>query len=150
MDVSAPWGRRDAAVFGVLSGIGAVLLGAAWFGSGDGQTINGQVVWIDVAVIGILAGSLGGALWIRTGLRGVRLRKASVEARIAGRAGVDLSAAAANAAQASKVSGTLVANAQMTRFHDATCSLVADKQTSPASRVEHERAGRRPCGMCIR
>jgi len=57
-----PWGRRDVILFGVLSTIGAVLLGAAWFGSGDGQTINGQVVYIDLAVGGILTGSLGGAL----------------------------------------------------------------------------------------
>jgi hypothetical protein len=38
----------------------------------------------------------------------------------------------------------------MTRFHEAGCSLVAGKQTSPASRAEHERAGRRPCGLCFR
>ena len=145
MDVSTPWGRRDTTLFAVLSTIGAVLLSAAWFGSGDGQTINGQVVWIDLAVVGLLAGTLGGALWLVTGLRAVRLRKAAVEARLAVRAGVtDVAGPQAS------VAGTFVANARMTRYHDAGCSLVAGKQTSPASRPEHERAGRRPCGMCVR
>ncbi len=142
-----PWGRRDVILFGVLSTIGAVLLGAAWFGSGDGQTINGQVVYIDLAVGGVLTGSLGGALWLLTGLRGVRLRKASVKARVASRAGVGADMAGGAPAAAA---GTLVANSQMTRYHEARCSLVAGKATSAASQAEHERAGRRPCGMCIR
>ena len=139
-----PWRRRDVTRFAAVTVIGLVLLGAGWFGAGGEAALDKQVPFINLAVAGVLVGTAGGALWLVTGLRAVRSRKAVVKALIAARAGGPAGASAPRA------SDTLVAGPAMTRYHRPDCSLVAGKPVSPAPRQEHERAGRRPCGMCSR
>jgi hypothetical protein len=43
---------------------------------------------------------------------------------------------------------SLVAAPTMSRYHRPGCPLAAGKATAPDSRAAHERAGRRPCGVC--
>jgi hypothetical protein len=35
-----------------------------------------------------------------------------------------------------------------TRYHRAGCAAIAGKKTKSTSVAKHERAGRRPCGLC--
>src|SRR5947199_77054 len=58
--------------------------------------------------------------------------------------------AAANGVTAGRASrpDALVAAPNMTRYHRRACPLAAGKTVRPATRAAHERAGRRPCGVC--
>jgi len=140
-----PWRRRDVIQFAAFSVIGLVLLGAGWFGAGGEAALDKQVPFINLAVAGLLVGATGGALWMVTVLRAVRTRKAVVKALIASRANQRRTGGVAGAAP-----DTFVAGETMTRYHRPDCSLVTGKPVSSATRAEHERAGRRPCGMCQR
>lgn len=137
-----PWGGRELIQFVALSVASLVLLAAGWFGAGGEALLEDQVPFLNLAVAGLLVGAAGGALWVIAGLRAVRSRKAAVKVLLAARAGRP----GAGAAPAG--SEVLVAGAAMTRFHRPDCSLVAGKELAAATRADHERAGRRACGMC--
>ena len=144
---SVLWTGRDVVQLVVLSVIGVGLMAVSWYLSGDGQPLDRQMHRIDLAVVGLLIGTVGGGLFLLRGLRAVSLRKATVTAlsqrRLAARAATTPTAAAAAGSQ-------LVAGPGMTRYHRAGCSLVTGKTVATASGAEHEQAGRRPCGICIR
>jgi hypothetical protein len=139
-----PWTRRDLVQFSVLSAVSLALLAAGWIGAGGEALFEDQTPFLNLAVAGLLVGAAGGALWLVTGLRAVRVRKARVKELITARAGGGAVAGAETA------SDRLVSGPSMTRYHLAGCSLVAGKDVTAASQAEHERAGRRPCGMCRR
>jgi hypothetical protein len=138
------WARRDVVQLVVLAAVGVVLMGVAWYLSGDGQPLDRQIHRIDLAAGGLLIGVVGGGLYLLRGLRAVAARKAAVKAlgerRVAARAPVAAMAAG----------GELVSGADMTRYHRAGCSLVAGKAVAAAGAAEHIQSGRRPCGLCLR
>jgi hypothetical protein len=137
-----PWGSRELIRFVALSVASLVLLAVGWLGAGGEALLEEQMPFLDVAVAGLLVGAAGGALWVIAGIRAVRSRKAVVKALVAVRAGGTAAGAA------SVRSDMFVAGAAMTRFHRPDCSLVAGKELAAATRVDHQRAGRRACGMC--
>jgi len=136
-----PWGSRELTQFVALTVASLVLLAAGWFGAGGEALLEDQVPFLNVAVAGLLVGAAGGALWVIAGIRAVRARKAAVKVLVAARAGGPAGAASVG-------SDMFVAGAAMTRFHRPDCSLVAGKDVAATTRADHERAGRRACGMC--
>ncbi len=143
---AALWTGRDVVQLVVLSVVSVGLMAVSWYLSGDGQPLDHQIHRIDLAVVGLLIGMVGGGLFLLRGMRAVAARKATVRAlaqrRVAARAAGTPALAASG--------GELVAGPGMTRYHRAGCSLVTGKTFAAASRVEHEQAGRRPCGVCLR
>jgi hypothetical protein len=143
---SVLWARRDVVQLVVLLAISVGLMAVGWYLSGDGQPLDRQMHRLDLAVAGLLISMVGGGLFLLRGLRAVAARKAAVKAltrrRLAARAA--LTPAGASAA------GELVAGPGMTRYHEAGCPLVTGKTFAAASRADHEQAGRRPCGVCLR
>ena len=137
-----PWSRGDVIQFVAVSGVGLVLLAAGWIGAGGEALFEEQMPFLNLAIAGILVGAVGGAMWLISGLRAVRLRKAAVKTLLAART------PSAPAGSSPDAAGTFVAGPSMTRYHHPECSLVRGKQVSAASPIEHERAGRRRCGMC--
>jgi hypothetical protein len=142
---AALWTRRDLLQLAVLSVISLGVMAVSWYLSGDGQPLDRQIHRIDLAVAGLLIGMVGGGLFLLRGMRAVAARKAAIKAltqrRLAARATVMPTVAAG---------GELVAGPGMTRYHAAGCSLVTGKTFAAASRTEHEQAGRRACGICLR
>ena len=138
-----PWQARDVLRFGALTALGLVLLAAGWFGAGGEAALDDQVPYINLAVGGVLVGATGGALWLVSGLRAVRSRQTRVKTLIDARAGE-------RGPTPTAAPDTFVAGPAMSRYHRPDCSLVTGKPVSSAPREEHERAGRRPCGMCQR
>ncbi|HEV7861151.1 MAG TPA: hypothetical protein VGR20_00570 [Acidimicrobiia bacterium] len=143
-DSAALWARRDIVQFAVLDLAGVILMAVAWFGSGDGRPLDRQVPFIDLAMGGLLIGIFGGGVFLLTGLRAVGTRKAAVTAHTQRRV------AARAAGDPRLVAGALVSGVAMTRYHRPDCPLVTGKAVTAATRVGHERAGRRPCGVCLR
>jgi hypothetical protein len=140
------WTRRDVVQLVVLSVVGVGLMAVSWYLSGDGQPLDRQMHRINLAVAGLLIGMVGGGLFLLRGLGAVAARKAAVKALTHRRLG----ARVATTPTSATTGGGLVAGPGMTRYHDAGCSLVAGKTVAAASRADHEHAGRRPCGVCLR
>jgi hypothetical protein len=141
---TALWGRRDVVQVAVVSSVGVMLMAVAWYGSGDGRPLERQVPFLDLAVGGLLVAALGGGLFVLSGLRAVGARKAMVKSR------AGLRAADRPAGDGRLAAGALVAGAAMTRYHRPDCRLATGKAVTAATRAEHERAARQPCGVCLR
>jgi hypothetical protein len=140
-----PWGRREFVGFAALTALGGAFLGAGYLGTSAELQLGEQVPFLDLGVAGVVVAGVGGVAWLTTGLRAVRSRKAAVLAQVRSR--FDGASAVDDAAPGAEV---LVAGARMTRYHRPDCLLVAGKPVSPGSPADQRRAGRRPCGVCVR
>jgi hypothetical protein len=143
---------RGAFMLGALGGV-AVLL--AWAGSSSTPVVGRQAAWGAVGVAGTFGVAAASVLWVVT-LRGAVARRAT-ELRTAILLGKDVRIGAGpvtaghpvpRAPGSGEPVAALVATATMVRYHRPDCRLAAGKGVEPAERVEHERAGRAPCGVC--
>jgi hypothetical protein len=147
-----PWVPRDLgrALAWVLTG-GVGLL-AGWVGASGTADFNVQVRWFAIAVSGLVVAGVGIALWTLAGFRNTRLRQHALAASI-----LELVVAPTTSPVITETAAVLhehdertalVAVEAGTRFHLGTCPLVQGKSASAAPYPDHERAGRRPCGVC--
>src|SRR5947207_2668862 len=147
---SIPWRVDDLVVLYATTFAGAVMLLIAWWGASGTTQLGAQLAWVNVAVAGVILAGTGNAIWLLHGRRSVTLRRRRLVDE-----GFSLGAGARThpvPSGGSRVGAgpdaALVASPRMTRFHRQDCPLVAAKVVSAASRSSHERAGRRPCGVC--
>jgi hypothetical protein len=122
-------------------GVGLLLLAAGYWGVSGTRVFSDQVSSARLAAIGVLLAQVG---VVRSVIRG---RRALAERRRACLPDVSSVAGAAPATTAI-AAGALVAAPDMTRYHDPGCPFVAGKPVTAVSAAEHERAGRRACGVC--
>jgi len=138
-----PWRTVDLIVLYAANVIGAVLLLAAWLAASGSVSPDGQVPWLNLALAGIIVAGSGNVVWLLAGRRRVgTLRRSLLPALLDAVAGPPEQAAGS-------ADGSLVATADMTRYHDPACLLVADKPVVPAAEAEHRADGRRPCDVCL-
>jgi len=139
---TVPWRADDVVVLYVTTFVGAVLLLIAWWGASGTTRLGAQVAWVNLGVVGIIVAGTGNAVWLLHGNRAVGNRQHDL---LGDFEGADL--VEAEAAVSDEADDVLVAGPRMTRYHRASCPLVAGKDVRPASRSAHEKR-RRPCGMC--
>ena len=120
----------------VLAGL---LLALSWWGAAAEVRLARQFRWVAGGVMSIIVLGVVSATWIFEGRRAVsrRRRRWMAEQRRRLAAAAPVTAAPA-----------LVAGERMTRYHRSGCDLVAGRTLTVATRLEHEREGRRPCGVC--
>ena len=137
------WGRADQLAVAVTVGLGLALLVAGYWGVSGTRAFDDQVTAARTAAAGVLVAQVGFGLAVIRGRRalGRRLAAALTPDGPAG-------AAVAGGATGPPVASGLVAAPDMTRYHRDSCAFVAGKAVVPAAVAEHERAGRRPCGVC--
>jgi hypothetical protein len=136
LTASGPWSARDRrAVTGWLV-TGAVLVVAAWFFAAGEVEPADQLVFVSLGVV-------GGLVW----LGGICSCFARGRRQV-GRRARQLVGVAPSADLAVVSAETLVAGADRHWFHRADCLLALSRNWPAVSRIEHERAGRRPCPAC--
>ena len=135
----APWNRAQAIVLVVVVVLAAFMLGLSWWGAAEEVRLGRQFRWVAGGALSIVVLGVVSATWILEGRRAVsrRRRRWMAEQRRRLAAAAPVTAAPA-----------LVAGERMTRYHRSGCDLVAGKTLAKASRLDQERAGRRPCGVC--
>lgn len=130
--------------FGLLL-LSATGLVVAWWGVSGTAQVSGQVSWINVGVGAVVLGGLGNMTWLLQGRRALAIRRRRLLADVAARA-----ATSAYPTEPVATSDPRVAVAGATRHHRPDCPAVAGKKVQRVSLAAHERAGRRPCGLCSR
>lgn len=148
-----PWGLEDLRRLVMTLGIGVAAVAASWLGTSGTTSYTRQVHWVVLGVAGIIVEGAGIAMWLLSGMRLVRQRQAELKYRV--RANVlSRGSAPSRPSEVESVSkaGTVrfVSGRDMTRFHLPDCPLVRGKVAQAATRSAHERAGRQPCGVCLR
>jgi hypothetical protein len=140
-----PWAARDLTALLRLGLLGLVAIAVGWIGSSGTVVLSRQAGWVGAAVMGNLMAGAAMVGWLLAGLRSVRQLKqevvADLDARWPESTALDTSGG--------DLSG-LVSLAGARRYHRAGCHLVAGKPTRVAAASAHHRAGRQPCGVCVR
>jgi hypothetical protein len=137
----ALWRRADLLVLSGLFGVGLLLLGAGYWGVSGTRVFSDQVSSARLAAIGVLLAQAGIVRSVICGRRALAARRRACLPDVV--AGLLATPAAVAISE-----GTLVAAPDMTRYHQPGCAFVAGKPVAAATTAEHERAGRRVCGVC--
>jgi hypothetical protein len=131
--------------FGLLL-LSAGGLVVAWWGASGTAQVSGQVTWLDVGVAAVVLGGLGNMTWLLQGRRALALRRRTLLAALSSRpAATTMPGAPAAGPDADS---TRVAVPGTTRHHRPGCAAVVGKPVEQLPLSEHERAGRRSCGLC--
>ena len=136
------WRRSNQLLAGGLLVLGFAVLIGGYYGTSGTRDLDEQVRWLNVAAAGLLVSGFGVVTFLAAGRRAVGRRRLTL---FGDAPEPDGGSGAADVLDA----GSLVAAPTMTRYHRAGCSFVESKDVAPASRTAHERAGRRPCGICL-
>jgi len=137
----ALWRRADLLVLSGAYGVGLLLLAAGYWGVSGTRVFSDQVSSARLAAIGVLLAQAG---IVRSVIRGRRVLAARRRACLPDVAAGPVAATAAVAIS----EGAWVAAPDMTRYHHQGCAFVVGKPVAAATTAEHERAGRRACGVC--
>ena len=141
-DQPYPWVVPDLFRWFFLLGLSLVGIVVAWWGESGTARLSSQITWLNVGVAAVVVGGLGNMTWLLQGRRALALRRRALLATVP--------AATTRAAPVaySEEDPTRVAVSGASRHHRSDCPAVAGKKVKAMSADEHERAGRRPCGIC--
>ena len=140
-----PWhiGNQLSVAFLGLLGLGGIVV-SWWMVAGTAVAAT-QQRWIDVGVVALLLACTGDAAYLLAGRSAVRRRKRELSLRLTA-----LTGAGAQAEDDRLIAaGAVVTAERMSRYHRGDCLLVRGKAVSTGSVPENQRAGRRPCGVCL-
>jgi hypothetical protein len=136
-----PWVVPDLFRWFFLLGLSAVGLVVAWWGASGTADTGTQIAWLNIGVASVVVGGLGNMTWLLQGRRAVALRRRDLLVGVA-------DDAAPRVPAARRPVDTRVAVPGGTRHHRPDCVAVAGKTVTRGSTAKHEKAGRRPCGLC--
>lgn len=131
--------------FGLLL-LSATGLVVAWWGVSGTARAGAQVAWVNVGVAALILGGLGNMTWLLQGRRALAIRRRALLAEISTRADSPL----AYPTDLTSMPAARVAVRGTIHHHRPDCAAVVGKKVQQMSLAAHERAGRRPCGLCNR
>jgi hypothetical protein len=141
---SAPalWCRADLMAVGAAQCFATLLGVVGWWTASGKSAFDAQITPSAVALLGVVGGFAGYAVWIARGRRRLDARIRYLLAQGApSRTGIP-------AAPGSDRGSLLVSGPGLKRFHRPGCSLARTEGWTTAKRLAHEAAGRLPCGVC--
>jgi hypothetical protein len=139
----SPWTTMQRLLLAVLLAVGVVGLIAGYTGTSGTLRVSRQVGWVNVAGAALLVSGAGVVLFLTAGRREIGRRRLSL---FGGAEGAVVAVETASALSAAD----LVSAPTMTKYHRADCPFVTGKPgLAGGTAVAHEKAGRRPCGVCL-
>lgn len=150
------WSVNDVTTLAVRFGFGAALVALAWVGASGSAELETQAKWVGLGVAGVIVSGVGAALFLLSGLRRVwraihslaSLPAAACPSRR--RVEEDRTRLAADETDASTGRQYVVVSVLgVTKYHNASCPLVAGKSVSVGPAEAHEGRGLRRCMMCL-
>jgi hypothetical protein len=139
------WSTRQLTLWGVILFGSIVTCFVAYILCADDATLSSQAPSLNVAMVSLVAAGGANAWILIVGRRAIGMRR---RALLGEPAATSLRARQVAAPATASGSDTLVADPGLRRFHRSDCALVAGRGWPSASRTEHERARRLPCGVC--
>jgi hypothetical protein len=161
-DSPLPWNANHLVGAMAAVTVGAVCLLVSWWGASGTWHISLEVAWMNLGLAGAVVIGATMATWVLAGRRALGKRQAivvgAVEGMLLARGSVTPAGASSTTEWTSRSSPSSTVHADdsmrlvwalgMRHYHREGCQLVRGKQTRAASLRAHEKAGRRPCGMC--
>ena len=136
------WTPQVLSRWGGAVGLSLIGLVYSWYAVAGKATWDQQVAPLNVGIVSVVFTFGAGVSLLLAGRRSVGIRRVALlgEPPVVA-AGVPVTQVAAH-------SDALVSGPGLQRYHRADCSMAAGKHFAPASRAEHETAGRTGCGVC--
>ncbi|MGQ0631369.1 MAG: hypothetical protein ACT4P1_10020 [Sporichthyaceae bacterium] len=139
---TSPWTTQLYVLYAVLAGIGLILFVIGTVIVNDETVYDDQVPAINIAIVGTVLTCAAGISLLVAGRRTLTARRVAVLGIVpAMRASVAVVSGPA-------ASAVLIGGEGLTHFHRADCPMAAGRDWKAASAADHERAGRKPCGVC--
>jgi hypothetical protein len=126
-----------------MAAAGTVAMLVAWIKVAGTLHVDRQMSWTGLSLVGAVLVCAGAGLAATSGERVFLLHLHRLGAALA----VASPSTLADRTGPLRHDG-LVATPTMSRYHRPGCALAAGKPVTPASRADHERAGRQACGIC--
>lgn len=144
----SPWRAGDLLSLAATVAIGGAALLVGWWGVSGEPRVTQQTPWLNVSIGGLVIAGVGNAVWLVTGRRAVGERRRRLLPDVADVLSSDTTDPLWTSADgvADKRTSPLVAIPGMTRYHLASCELVAGKQTRGLK--QGRRPALAPCGVC--
>jgi hypothetical protein len=162
-DAPLPWRTSHGVVTSIGLTLGAAGLVASWSATSRTARLSEQIGWMNLGVAAVMVIGATLAMVIMAGRRAIGLRQARLAALLEGvlvgrlpaveTAGSVEAPVPGDADAAEDTAGRpprLVWASGMTRYHREDCQLALGKQVRAASLNAHDKAGRRPCDVCLR
>jgi hypothetical protein len=127
----------------LLTGIGVTLVVAGWVQVRSESVYANQVPGINMAIAGVIASGGAALSMLLAGRRAVGARRLAVLGDLRG-----MPSRVSAPSSDGSTSQNLVGGEGLRHFHRAACAMAQGRHWSAASRQDHERAGRVPCGVC--
>jgi len=141
----SPWTTRDFARLVPVLGGGVLVCAVAWTAASGQTSLEDQVGWMSLGVMGLAVCFSAQAIWL---LRGRRAVHAYVR-DVLGCSGSPLAMTdRRSVTQAGAPSGLLVAGEDLRRFHRPECPIASGREWPTGARELHEESGREACGVC--
>jgi hypothetical protein len=143
--LSLPWNVGDILRAIGLATLGLAALVAATIKSSGEHALADQVVWLNLAVGGVLLCGVGVAVFLLNGRRAIGVGRQALALRL------DVGDPVVRPSVLAPIvtgSGDLVAAPGTTHFHHDGCLLIRGKSVQRASVEEHRAGGRTACPMC--
>ncbi|MHB8463521.1 MAG: hypothetical protein ACYDH6_18635 [Acidimicrobiales bacterium] len=157
VDSPLPWRASHAIAAAAGMTVGATGLVASWWATSRTARLSALIGWMNLGAASVMVIGATLAMVVMTGRRAIGLRQAQLSAVLEGFLVTRLPlvdiAGSADATDVAVDAGgrraRLVWAPGMTRYHREGCQLALGKQVRAASLNAHEKAGRRPCAMCV-
>ena len=141
---ATPWSPGDAVRLLLVNLVALAGLGVAWHEASSKVVVGDQFPWLNIAMVAVILSGVANGTWFLIGRMALRKRRQRLLPALLADETVPYFGAPLD-----PVEPVWVAATGTSRYHRAECLMVAGKAAEPASRVAHEQAGRRPCGVCV-
>jgi hypothetical protein len=137
-DTYRPWTRRLCTALVVVQVVALALILVAWYwGSGE-LTVNEELSWLNLGLLGVGLSMAGNVLWLALARRSIVIARHHI---------LPLPRRTSSE-QAVSDDRPPVTGTGMTRYHRPGCLLVAGKATTSAPPATIEAQGLAPCPTC--
>jgi hypothetical protein len=143
------WTKTEFKVLQLGVALGAVALVVGWWGASRTTCWSDQMFWVAVSAVALMVLGVVAAEWTLRGMRSVHERSRMVARRVERMERAYPGSVSALGLQGLVTDpGRLVSASGMSRFHLASCQLVAGKQVSGIPVQSTPTSGLDPCGIC--
>jgi hypothetical protein len=141
-DVLAPWGTRPRVTLILGNLVALASMAGAWWAVSGSRSASDQHSLLTVGLAGVLMAGAANGIWLGAGRKAIRSARSAILPTL------PEGALSASSGVTEIRSEALFSGNGMSWFHQSGCLLSVGKSVAPATRREHELAGRSPCEVC--
>jgi hypothetical protein len=134
-----PWRVEDLLRWYAVLCLSLLGLAVAWWGISGTVSLSRSITWLDVAVLCLVASGLANTRWLLQGRRALAARRT---------AELPDAEELRRLLRRPQTAGLRVAVPASSLHHRPDCQAVVGKAVEAAPGEDHERSGRRACGLC--